>query len=915
MSDAPSRVAVIAIHGVGYHESGASAEAVTDLLEAVKEAPDPNARHRYASFAPHEVQITLPPPIRTKKIERRFQFSFNAMEERRGEFEKLSHWKAWFLRGKDSAAKPVVPDIATEYMDTQLEDFIGDPLQSSYTTWRREGRRAAQGTQPAKDVDVYDMHWADLARPSNSLLRFLFSFYQLLLHLVSLGRIALDHAAYENFGDPFWFLFLRSYTYATRILTLFIVQLTVIIFGVAISPLPLWLDVKVAGPVVATIGIGVAGALLVLWRGQGTKQNVLAKSWWYWVILALAVGIAVGVLLQRFPAGTPAVLLTEWWVVTAIICILIFWQYDLVRSGSREVGTVLTLLVTATLLILILREHSLAPVALRTAVFYLIQYVFLALRFLWVLFFVLVAFAFAMEGICRLRLSKDKQKLARVRAAARTARFAIALPSLLILLLAVFTGSAVYQFLSTRAVLYEGVVPQRAPLFEWLQGAALDSAETEKLLEQVKKDPPKPTDSCGPAAQCMPDKNDGGICKAAARAVKTASEDPNRFLEGLVYQSAPLGMPLSLGLAGLGFFLLVLIVLPSVLDEISAPGAEPNGPSRNLGHWLSAGYRNFHWVILILWFAAFAVPLGFMAYGGWKYLRAGSNESFLLFLYQLPGTPQAAKALLTWGGVLVGSGAVLLGLIVKNFSAVLDAILDVDTYLRTSPLEATPRARIVERYVALLGHIHSRRNKDGTHYYEKVVIVAHSLGSNITADMLRFMNKCADPNQKNPDSKLYEDYLKFAFAGEPQGKLPIYFFSMGCPLRQLLNRFFPHLYKWIREVPEDSGISTNAMKPGDPIPPNTPPLAAELRAKRWVNLYRCGDYIGRSVWSNDVMSRTNGGDDAGAYPETLETNQNAALQESDPDQTDACIGLGAHTHYWDRTAADVGDYLDSLISS
>jgi len=28
---------------------------------------------------------------------------------------------------------------------------------------------------------------------------------------------------------------------------------------------------------------------------------------------------------------------------------------------------------------------------------------------------------------------------------------------------------------------------------------------------------------------------------------------------------------------------------------------------------------------------------------------------------------------------------------------------------------------------------------------------------------------------------------------------------------------------------------------------------------------------------------------------------------------DACIGLGAHTHYWDRTAPDVSEQLDRLI--
>jgi hypothetical protein len=264
---------------------------------------------------------------------------------------------------------------------------------------------------------------------------------------------------------------------------------------------------------------------------------------------------------------------------------------------------------------------------------------------------------------------------------------------------------------------------------------------------------------------------------------------------------------------------------------------------------------------------------------------------------------KAGYQLLSFGGILAGSAAILAGLLVKYLSAVLDTILDVDNYLRTSPAHATPRARIVERYTALLRHLHTARENDGRRSYDRIVIVAHSLGSLITADLLRFLHL-------NREHKLTE----FAFAGPESQALPIYFFSMGCPLRQLLNRFFPHLYSWIREIPEDSGIAIPASGAGEPIPVGDWPPPADLGLKQWVNFYRSGDYVGRSVWINNVVTRTRGRAGDGSHPVPPEptiyydaSNPLRALR------VDACIGLGSHTHYWDRTAPDVGKQLDKLI--
>jgi hypothetical protein len=256
-----------------------------------------------------------------------------------------------------------------------------------------------------------------------------------------------------------------------------------------------------------------------------------------------------------------------------------------------------------------------------------------------------------------------------------------------------------------------------------------------------------------------------------------------------------------------------------------------------------------------------------------------------------------AKLLSTGGALIAGSAALLLGFLVKYLSSVLDAVLDVDNYLRASPENNTPRARIVERYVSLLRYLHSYRTPDGRRY-DRIIIVAHSLGSMISADLLRFLSR---------GSML--GLTRFAFADHPNQRIPIHLFTMGSPLRQLMNRFFPHLYLWIREVPDGGGELPGVPAHGNPIPAAaTPDPAMELSIEQWINYYRSGDYIGRSIWEDGWFIRNNAGDAGGAYPAAPEFFNDPALT-----RVEACIGLGAHTHYWDRTAPDVAQKLNELI--
>jgi hypothetical protein len=121
-------------------------------------------------------------------------------------------------------------------------------------------------------VDIYEMYWADLAKRNNSFIRFFMSFYQLLIHLSSLGRTAIDHVTLEHAGSLPWLLLQRSYSYATRVLTLGLFNFLVLLPVVAFAPIILALypaDLPKKASSVAPIIFAVAAAGIVaaiLWK-------------------------------------------------------------------------------------------------------------------------------------------------------------------------------------------------------------------------------------------------------------------------------------------------------------------------------------------------------------------------------------------------------------------------------------------------------------------------------------------------------------------------------------------------------------------------------------------------------------------------------------------------------------------------
>jgi hypothetical protein len=213
------------------------------------------------------------------------------------------------------------------------------------------------------------------------------------------------------------------------------------------------------------------------------------------------------------------------------------------------------------------------------------------------------------------------------------------------------------------------------------------------------------------------------------------------------------------------------------------------------------------------------------------------------------------------------------------------AMADVDNYLRELPADRTPRAQMAERFTSLLRYVCLWRADAETPNkgYDAIVIVAHSQGTIITGDLLRYLE------HYRAGSSGFEPHLERLRGDKP--RLPIIFLTMGCPFRQLYGQRFPDIYQWAGGT---SGKTTEVSA--------SPDVLKLLGVTAWINLYRSGDYVGRSVWR--------GHDTA-----TDMYDPSISWSEVGERRAEACIGSGAHTHYWDESAEVVALAIDSIVRS
>ena len=201
----PRKVAVIAVHGVGVHPAGENQNDMADLLLSLP-AREYSAERDYGPFRSVSIQIPLaplkacpfdrlgspdaaepvpPPTLRTRVAD--------LYKEQSADFASVTGTQM-NLQQKGIAVGHVsvaaTGEAGRRYTQMLLEDYQGgsEVAGNKYCTARLEGTRLADEIQ----VHIYEVLWADLAKPANGLLRFFLGLFQLLLHLASLSRTAID---------------------------------------------------------------------------------------------------------------------------------------------------------------------------------------------------------------------------------------------------------------------------------------------------------------------------------------------------------------------------------------------------------------------------------------------------------------------------------------------------------------------------------------------------------------------------------------------------------------------------------------------------------------------------------------------------------------------------------------------------
>jgi hypothetical protein len=395
----------------------------------------------------------------------------------------------------------------------------------------------------------------------------------------------------------------------------------------------------------------------------------------------------------------------------------------------------------------------------------------------------------------------------------------------------------------------------------------------------------------------------------------------SRWADQMLLAGGILFLPIMLCALLMALLFSAWAVFPSFSAEVKPPDTGPPNATEEerrraadelrrkstaLGMWLDRGFQLMRWGGKILYWTMWAPPLLFILVNftliGWIY----EHWQLLEGLTRVIGTLVAGAAV----GIFGLTGRIkYLG---RAFRPLVRVMLDVDNWLREHPRDSNPTARICARYVSLLRHICSWRDSDADKSpYDALVIVGHSQGTVITADFLRYLNA-----EKTVAGSMASYDPELALFDRP---LPVYFFSMGCPLHQLYGLRFPHLYSWARSDAPDETLEPGTLPD---IGENDAPRPKHLGVERWINAYRSGDYVGRYLWRG-------GGKGYEWDPIPGSFIHESYKEEWDPpagkpekvsadgagQRIECCIGPGAHTHYWDHTAPLVAEVLDRMINN
>lgn len=885
-------IALIAVHGVADQAPNESARQIAELL--LRQRYEDGAE-TYTSFREYPLRIPVDPPLHVC-----------------GDNCQVGEPEATGITRSQAE-----PDL--DFTHRLLHRY--ESRRTPYDTVRLEGHRLRPSQKPADESDwiardqchvhVYELFWADLSRLGTGLIGFVGAIYQLISSLAQLGMRTIKQSRAHQ--DPEgkaarWTAYIRAHRFAVWLLTVVVPILNLCILGAALAMLIARAPRTTRAAVFAVVLVLGVLAARTIWRLRGRRPQTATERVMQgaaesrdvkpvkgpsalWLIIFAIAGAGLYWSLTRLANDTLSLkLIVALWTVLQTAALIRLGQIfdDRIRT-AYTVSAVLSLWTAVLLLIVASKSNDVVQVAHGTI--WTIEVLFWILTTSWVLLTIAaIVSAIGAWVIIRYtapRLDKEEQLANKVRArrALWTGASTLAVSTASLSALTLFVWSALYAVLSVSLP-----APNPAAV-QSTSTTVLDSSQAPTARRLVTPDTsygyrPIITHqllAISSAKICF----DSTPASAGPRVHSCDLFSFKTILRTLLSVSAMAGLFVNGFALCLAAAIGLWLALPSVLQEVRPrvdPKSQP-GRSEALGEWLTQGFDQLRKVVVGAYALIFGATLVVIVLAFALFLWKERTPSVVLSLFEF--LQPRSDAFLFGVGSLVAASTVGVVALLTRFESLskvvrpgLDVALDVDNYLKSRPENRTPRARMMERFVALLRYV-TRWRRDGAGY-DAIIIVAHSQGTVLTSELLRYQTL----RQFN-NLSLTEGYSLPGEHGKPKPTtLNIDFFTMGSPLRQLYSSSFPDLFAWTRLSKPSGG-----MTPGRAFS-NT------LGIRRWWNVFRSGDYVGRALWQY--------GGKRAAYEPGKWVAQGDSCKEM-------CLGPGAHTHYWNENGGDVGQVLDDMI--
>lgn len=211
------------------------------------------------------------------------------------------------------------------------------------------------------------------------------------------------------------------------------------------------------------------------------------------------------------------------------------------------------------------------------------------------------------------------------------------------------------------------------------------------------------------------------------------------WVRGLILRS-PWAVPRSIRvwIAFLALWALTIAFVLNTLATFDPSGGMAEGMLSGIRTWLAA---NHAWIGIVVGGLGVAkLVIGLMGARNLARVKVTLPVVLIGMGLVLLLAPQATlEDVKAWSALFALVSAALLGGIIAPF------VGDVVRYVRATPTTVQHRQQVRERGLALLRALHDKKEVGGTPYYERIVVVAHSLGTMIAYDLIQLYWQAEGP--------------------------------------------------------------------------------------------------------------------------------------------------------------------------